>query len=304
MTERVTRSLGPALLVALCAACGRPSLVPKVLVIGLDGTRPDILAAADAPTLDSLAAAGYYAPDARTCSPTISGPGWSSMLIGVCAAKHRVMDNDFHGNAYDRYPEFLTRIEQVRPALHTLAVLDWPPLGTTASGGPLVSDAVDLKVTLDGDSLGYDVADSLSVATAAAALATGDVDAAFVYLGNPDEEAHRHGALGPEYRAAIARADRQVAELLAALRRRPSYPREDWLILLSTDHGHRDEGGHGGTSPLEQTIFYLASGPSVKAPPRDVTPVIVDVAVTALTHLGIVIRPEWELDGKTVGTRR
>ena len=303
MTLPRLRTAGLALLVALQASCARARPVPKVLVIGIDGVRPDIRAAADTPTLDSLAAAGYYAPRAVTCSPTISGPGWSSMLIGVCAAKHRVMNNDFHGNAYDRYPEFLTRIEQVRPELHTLAALDWPPLGTTASGGPLVSDAVDQKVTLDGDALGYDVADSLSVTAAAAALATGEVDAAFVYLGNPDEVAHAHGALGPEYPAAIARADRQVAELLAALRRRPSYAREDWLVLISTDHGHRDEGGHGGTSPQEETIFYLASGPSVVAPPAEVTPVIVDVAVTALTHLGIAIRPEWDLDGKAVGIR-
>jgi predicted AlkP superfamily pyrophosphatase or phosphodiesterase len=297
----VTRAARWAVLATALAACSRAPRPPKVLIVGIDGVRPDILAAAATPTLDSLAAAGYYAPDARTCSPTISGPGWSSMLIGVCATKHRVVNNDLHGNAYDRYPDFLTRIEQVRPALHTLAVLDWPPLGTSASGGPLVSDAVDLKVTLDGDSLGYDVADSLSVATAASALATGDVDAAFVYLGNPDEVAHAHGALGAEYPAAIARADSQVAELLAALRRRPTYAQEDWLVLISTDHGHRDEGGHGGSSPVEQTIFYLASGPSVTAPPPGVTPVIVDIAVTALTHLGIAIAPEWDLDGKVVG---
>jgi predicted AlkP superfamily pyrophosphatase or phosphodiesterase len=297
------RAAGLAGLAVLLAACAPSRPVPKVLVIGLDGVRPDILAAADTPTLDSLATAGYYAPRARTCSPTVSGPGWSSMLIGVCAAKHRVMSNDLHGNAYDRYPEFLTRIEQVRPALHTLAVLDWPPLGTTASGGPLVSDAVDRKLTFDGDSLEYGPADSLSVSAAAMALATTDVDAAFVYIGNPDEVAHQHGALGPEYRAAIARADQQVAELLRALRSRPNYAREDWLVLVSTDHGHRDEGGHGGTSPEEATIFYLASGPSVAAPAPDVTPVIVDVAATALTHLGIAIRPEWELDGKAVGLR-
>jgi hypothetical protein len=73
------------------------------------------------------------------------------------------------------------------------------------------------------------------------------------------------------------------------------------LILVSTDHGHRDEGGHGGDSPEERTVFFLASGPSVTkgTPPRDVN--IVDVAVTALAHLGIAIDPAWHLDGRVSG---
>jgi hypothetical protein len=92
-----------------------------------------------------------------------------------------------------------------------------------------------------------------------------------------------------------------VGRLVAAVRNRPTYDREDWLILVSTDHGHRDEGGHGGDSPEERTVFFLASGPSVTKGtlPDDVN--IVDVAVTALAHLGITIDPAWHLDGRVSG---
>lgn len=293
----------PTVLAALAlavSACGTPRATPKVLVLGIDGLRPDRLWAVTAPTLDSLIAQGAFSDRAQTRPPTVSGPGWSSMLTGAWADKHGVLGNDFAANAYAQYPDFLTRIEQIRPALATLAVLDWPPLGTTAANGPLVSDHVDRKVTVDGDSLGYGVADSLSAELAADALATGDVDAAVVYFGDVDEVGHAHGTLSPEYAAAIVTVDRQVAQVLAGLRRRPTYGSEDWLVVVSTDHGRRDDGGHGGESDAERTIFVIMSGPSVHGNGFDRPPDIVDVAVTALAHLGIPIAPEWELDGRVL----
>jgi len=298
--RRTAAAAGLALALAACG--GSAPAIPKVLILGIDGVRPDRLAAVSTPVLDSLATYGAFSDAATTRPPTVSGPGWSSMLIGVWADKHGVTNNDFTTNVYASYPDFLTRISALRPGLGTLAVLDWPPLGTTASGGPLVSDLVDQKILLDGDSLGYDVADSLSADLAAAALATGAVDAAFVYLGNVDEVGHAYGTLSPEYAAAIEVADRQVGQVLAGLRRRPTYADEDWLILVSTDHGRRDDGGHGGDSPAERTIFVIMTGPSVRGHTFERPPEIVDVAVTALAHLGIAIEPGWKLDGRRMMT--
>ncbi|MFQ5572424.1 MAG: alkaline phosphatase family protein, partial [Rhodothermales bacterium] len=155
-------------LVMACANQATPSVVEnkrpakkKVLLIGLDGVRVDILASARTPYIDALIAGGTFSDEAQTRMPTVSGPGWSSMVIGVWPDKHLVMGNNFSGNAYATYPDFLTRLEHINPAFNTFAVLDWPPLGTTASGGPMFSDAIDVKINIDGDSLGYDVADSL-----------------------------------------------------------------------------------------------------------------------------------------------
>lgn len=271
---------------------------PRVLLIGIDGVRVDMLARADTPTLDSLAEAGFFSDEAKTRVRTVSGPGWSSMLTGVRTDKHGVDSNDFHGNRYPEWPDFLTRIELLRPELGTFAVIDWPPLGTTDSGGPLLSDEIDVKLNFDGETDGYGPADAASVEAAVEHLRTADVHAAFVYLGDPDVVSHETDSFSEEYRASIERADAQTAELLAAVRARPGYSEEDWLILVSTDHGRNDAGGHGGQSPSETTIFFLASGPSVGPGRTDCPPEIVDVAATALAHLGIVVQ---ELDGKPRG---
>ncbi len=288
----------------LVVSCGQAQQAKKVLLIGLDGVRADVLAAADTPNLDGLKASGGYSDQAQTRPPTVSGPGWSSMLTGVWSDKHLVTGNNFEGNDYATYPDFLTRLEQLNPEFDTFAVLDWPPLGTEASGGPLISDAIDTKLNVDGDELGYAEADARSLELAIEHIVNADPDAAFVYLGNIDVVGHDNGSLSPEYRASIEAADAQVGRLMHALEQRPTYGDEDWLIIVSTDHGRRDDGGHGGTSTLERTIFYLTSGSAAQMGVIDEQVDIVDIAVTALAHLGVDIDPVWNLDGEPVGLKR
>jgi len=281
-----------------------PPPVPKVLLIGIDGVRPDVLAEVATPNIDALATAGSFTDRARTGYPSVSGPGWSSMLNGAWPEKHGVTDNDFTGKRYDLYPDFLTRIEQVRPELTTFAVADWLPLVWAEDGMPTISDAVDERHALDGYETGWPEGDAQSVDLTVRSLGGPGVDALFVYLGNPDEVSHETDGIGVEYREAIAQADAQVGRLVAAVRARPTFAQEDWLILMSTDHGRLADGGHGGDTPEERTIFFLASGPSALVGTPADTVFIVDVPVTALAHLGIPADPSWHLDGKVVGLRQ
>lgn len=274
---------------------------PKVLVIGLDGVRPDVLAEVPTPNIDALISDGFFADDARTGLPSVSGPGWSSLLNGVWPEKHGVTNNDFTGKRYDEYPDFLTRIEQVRPELNTFAVADWLPLVQAEDGMPTISSAVNVRHILDGYEHGWAEADSMSTDLAVAHLRSADPDAMFVYLGNPDETSHHFGSIGAEYREAIARADAEVGRLVDAVRSRATYGEEDWLVVMSTDHGRTEDGGHGGDTPEERTIFVLVSGPSAVKGTASEPTFVVDVSVTALAHLGIAIDPAWNLDGRPVG---
>ena len=95
--------------------------IPKVLVIGIDGVRPDVLAEVPTPNIDALALGGTFTARARTTIPSVSGPSWSSMLTGVWPEKHGVRGNDFEGRRFLEYPDFLTRIESVRPVAEIIA---------------------------------------------------------------------------------------------------------------------------------------------------------------------------------------
>jgi hypothetical protein len=45
-------------------------------------------------------------------------------------------------------------------------------------------------------------------------------------------------------------------------------------LVIATDHGHRDEGGHGGDSAQERASFVIAHGIGTENPswPLDIKP--------------------------------
>ncbi|GGQ49572.1 alkaline phosphatase family protein [Couchioplanes azureus] len=275
------------------AAAGAP--VPKLLVVGMDGLNWDSVVAADAPNLDALAAQGALGRSLVQCpslADSSSGPGWSTIATGVWPDRHGVRNNSFAGKRYDAYPDFLTRLERADPALATYSAVDWAPLHEQGTFSP----AIDTRVTLDGDADGYAGEDEKITTDAVTRLGTGDPDASFVYLGNTDVVAHAVGT-GGRYRAAIEKQDQQLGRMLAAVRSRPTYADENWLVMVTTDHGHRVPfGGHGGCRPDERGTFLLAVGPGIAAGARPVDVRQADLAATALQHFGVSVA----LDGRTV----
>lgn len=72
-----------------------------------------------------------------------------------------------------------------------------------------------------------------------------------------DEVGHHHGAKSKEYAEATARADREIAAVLDTV----DFDRD--LVLLTADHGHRDQGGHGGAQPEIEKVLFCIAGPNV-----------------------------------------
>ncbi|MDJ1133272.1 alkaline phosphatase family protein [Streptomyces iconiensis] len=269
---------------------------PKVLVIGLDGAMLHRIRDAEAPHLKRLMADGLAAPSSLYTAPmarTESGPGWSTVLTGVWPDKHKVRDNSFSGADLGTYPDFLTYVEREKPALRTYAVASWGPIPDT-----IISGEVDDKVATPGEE--YDAG---TTERAVAQLRDGQPDALFLQLDNVDHAGHESGGASQEYLDALAGVDAQVGELLAAVEGRPSYGEEDWLIMVTADHGHTDAGGHGGSDWNERQTFVIANGPGIAAGSERDDVRLVDVAATALAHLGIEADPAWKLDGVPLGEK-
>ncbi|MFZ3592406.1 HAD-IA family hydrolase [Streptomyces sp. BH104] len=271
----------------------------RVLVIGIDGVRLDVLRRVPTPHLDALAERGFLAPiEVDETTPTMSGPCWATIVTGVTAAKHGVWSNDFSGHRLGVFPDFTTRLAE-QDGRRTFAAAGWQPLLQSRAGGPLFQSPTRSHYAAPAAETAEDweTCDEQITEAACAVLETDDPEASFVYLGAPDETAHLLGC-GERYERAVTAADARVGRLLATVRMRPGYAEEAWTYLVVTDHGHVDAGGHGGRSSVERTAWLLAAGPDIadRAPARPLAHV--DVAAQVYAALGRPADRHWTLDGR------
>lgn len=232
------------------------SSIRKVLFIGVDGCRADVLAPANTPAIDALMAQSIYSTDGLCAYKTWSGNGWSSMLTGTWHTKHGVTDNTFSGADYGNFPDFISRLETFNPDLRTVSVVHWGPINST-----IIQNADDEQT----------YATDLAVKNGAvAALSNDDPDLLFVAFDDVDHAGHGYGFSStiPEYVQSIETTDAYIGEIVAAMKNRPNFAQEDWLVVVTTDHGG-NLAGHGGGTLEERTIFTIYSNPAFT--PRQLT---------------------------------
>lgn len=280
-----------------------------VLVIGIDGLRSDALRVASTPQLDSISASGGVTYNAfaggirntPTEQITSSGPGWASMLTGVWTDKHRVRDNSFGGNRLRQYPHFFKFIKEARPTAVVASFINWEEIGTKIVDP--VGEYFDYRFP-DGATLPatYVERDRLVLQKVEEYLSDQSPDAMFVYFGNVDIAGHSTG-FSPSnlaYLSAIETVDEQVGKVLEAVRSRPDYSDEEWMIIVSTDHGGLGTT-HGGQSNSERKIFLMASGAGIQPRVYPTGPGHTAVPPTAMRHLGIPVDSDWGWDSEAFG---
>src|SRR5262249_39131957 len=91
------------------AAAGRPvEAIDRVLLISIDGLRPDVLLRAFTPRIRALCAGGSYTFWAETTHEAYTLPCHVTMLTGAPSEKHGVTWNQY---IEDSYPNVPTRFE-------------------------------------------------------------------------------------------------------------------------------------------------------------------------------------------------
>lgn len=254
---------------------------PKIALVGIDGLRIDLARGTGAmPTLDAVIEQGVFIP-LRMPVPTLSGPGWSTLLTGSTHAEHAVQDNTFTGHRLLHRPDLLSRAYFADQSTTTLAAAGWPPLVDPADAGPVIWQRREQQrsghhkvVSRDGETYGYQVVDALIADHAVEAIAAKGPDVSFIYFCDADDEGHVYGPHSSQYAAAMARVENHVARIKRAIEHRVQACGEDWYLVLTTDHGHVDAGGHGAGSDVERASFAAATrfGRSLDHWPRDLAP--------------------------------
>jgi hypothetical protein len=238
------------ILLALYVVPLESKITQKLLILGVDGCRPDALLKAEAPNLRALADSGLYTWWALSRPPTKSGPCWSSIFTGVWNDKHGVTDNTFANSRFDQYPMLFTRLKNAYPSFYSGLFVYWPNLGTDMPHG--------------ADVIAGDWSDANTLERAINFLSEEQADALFVHFGAVDAAGHgmSFDAESPDYIDAIHVVDGQVGQVISAMKSRPNFSNEHWIVIALTDHGGYTTH-HGGTMIEEMRTFFIISGNDV-----------------------------------------
>lgn len=279
----------------------------RVLIIGVDGMRPDSMELADTPNIDALIANGGYSNKAQIGDVTVSGPGWGTILTGVWRDKHGISDNSFSGKNLNAFPDIFARVEGLDASLETISIAHWGPINTQIIEGAdeELNDDPDAEVARIAAELLEDGSVNLG-SRRSGRIINLDPDLMFLHFDDVDGAGHGSGynaVPGSPYMTTIETTDGHIGRVMDALNQRPAVlaGEENWLVLLTADHGGIGNG-HGPNEPIYRTVPFVVSGPSAKqGGVIHHTPVSADIVATALTHLGFDIDPAWGLDGRPAG---
>ena len=261
---------------------------PKVLLIGVEGLRPDAVEALIASRaasgdeqagLHRLAHRGAYAPNASASDISTRGPGWASILLGTRRDRHLVDGDDLSAAVGEG---LLSRLETYDARRRTALIAQWDAL-------PALSQGADVTKVARDDPAG-----------AAAALIAGaeSPDLIVVQLAGLLEVGKEHGfsARSGPYMMKLETIDGAIGRIVEATAGRPALER--WLIIVVGVHGGRPDGLYGTEDPEDRTVPLILHGTTVIRAAPHPAPRLIDVAPTALSHLGV---PAEDLPGAAVG---
>ena len=289
----------------------------KAVFIIVDGIPADVIERLNTPSISEIASKGAYARaytggevGGYTQTPTVSAPGYTNLLTATWANKHNVRGNSNLRPNYNYWSLFRIAKEQEKD-YKTGLFSSWTD-NRTVLVGEGKKETNNLKIDYVKD--GYDndaerfpkqsqnmhifEIDEFVSREAAHIIRKDAPDMSWVYLWYTDDVSHRYGNsdIFDEY---VVKADHQVARIWEAVKYREERFDEEWMIVVTTDHGRTTDGkSHGGHSLRERTI-WISTNVKVNAHFNSDHLAITDISPSIYRHMNFSIPDavKWEQDG-------
>jgi arylsulfatase A-like enzyme len=266
--------------------------IRKVVIISIDGLRPDLLIRADAPNIHDLINTGSFTFWAQTTAESVTLPSHTSMLTGVPPVKHAIQWNADLPLRHPVYPMFPTIFELAKQGGYTTAlVAGKAKFINLAKPGSLDWMYIPWSTKIEDD----------EVALAATQIILAhQPDLIFIHFPSVDNVGHLYGWASREQMEAIHQADASVGMILWALDQ--LHLRDSTFILITADHGGAGQS-HGPDDMRSRAIPWIANGPGIRhgldlTTYGNLTVQTEDTFSTVAYLLGIpVVKP---VDGKAV----
>ncbi|MBQ8080350.1 MAG: alkaline phosphatase family protein [Clostridia bacterium] len=249
----------------------------KVILISIDGMRPDGWTGCGHPFVERMMSLGSYALDARTVFPSVTLPCHLSLFHSVVPQRHGVLSNQYLPFVHPVKGLFELIADQ---GLDSAMFYGWEPLRDVSRPG-------SLRYAEFIHSYSDEHTDALLTDRALACIRAHHSDFVFLYMVETDEKGgHDNGWMTEAYLQRIAAAIDNV-------RRVYEQAGDEYTILVTADHGGHDRM-HGTDSKEDMTIPICLIGPGF-APARRLKDVsILDLAPTVASCLELHVPKEWE----------
>ena len=285
------------------------SRTKKAIFIIADGIPADLIEKSDLPNFKKIAKEGGFAKalvggekGGYSQTPTISAVGYNSVLTGTWVNKHNVWDNDIAAPNY-YYPTIFRLLKTQSPEKKIGIFSSWQDNRTKLVGdGMSQTGSIPVDYKLDGlelDTINYPQdnnrdfmhrIDEKVTNEAAQTIRSSAPDLTWLYLEYTDDMGHMHGD-SPEFTKAIRYMDEQVGRIRDAIEYRQQNFNEDWLLIVTTDHGRDSATGrnHGGQSAREKGGWILTNAKGLNDRFTQQQSSIVDIMPTIARFMGINI---------------
>ena len=249
----------------------------KVILISIDGMRPDGLKACGNLYVKELERLCAYTYTARSMNPSVTFPCHFSMAHSVTPQRHGILSN--------------TYVPQVRPVLGIFEKIKacggvsamfygWEPLRDIATPGSL-QFATYINAYMKESS------DTVLTDAALQCIGENRPDFAFLYMVETDEKGgHDNGWMSDEYLRRISIAIDNVRRVVEAFG-------NEYSVIVMADHGGHDRS-HGSELPEDMTVplFFFGKAFAAGEIQRELS--LLDIAPTIAALMGISPEKEWE----------
>ncbi len=247
--------------------------VKKAIVIGYDGCTCEMLNYLDSEGKSAvrqlLLNGGHgvfsYAGGAPYPAPimqeTSTAPGWCSMLTGSLAENNKVFDNGITKAIEPK--SLLIKLVEDKAAKSSAFYVSWEG-HFSEDGATYLKEKQYIEEKHLRSVFACAKDDEETKENVLRNITSDDCsDFIFCILEYTDHSGHSVDYLPekPEYRQAFLSAEQTGVAILDAIKNRYAYNEEDWLILITSDHGGY-HCGHGGPT-LEERITFIVSNKKI-----------------------------------------
>ena len=249
----------------------------KVILISIDGMRPDGLKMCGNPYVGELEEMCTYTYAGESMNPSVTFPCHFSMTHSVTPQRHGILTN--------------TYVPQVRPVMGIFEKIKnaggisamfygWEPLRDIASPGAL-------KFSTYINAYMKESSDTVLTDEALRVIGENKPDFAFLYMVETDEKGgHDNGWMSDEYLRRISIAIDNVKRVIDTFG-------DEYYVIVMADHGGHDRS-HGSTLPEDMTIPFFFYGPEF-AKGKEIEGIsLLDIAPTIARLMGVEPEKEWE----------